>query len=410
MTTINTARAYDTTIETLQKRQLDLSDAQDHLSAGKRVLRASDDPAAAGRAERALASISRIDASKRSAEASQTRMTLTESALGDAGDLLQQARELMVSAGNASYGPAERKAIGTQIASIRQQLFAVANRSDGGSGYLFGGQGTQTPPFLDGTGGVSYIGDGGQMKVGGSDNLPITMDGNAAWLAAPTGNGVFETKAIANTGSGVIDAGSVTNASAYYAQPPSTYDVTFGTNPAGATTYSITRTPNPPAVPTATTVVNAAAFTPGQAIQVDGMSFTISGTPAQTDHFSIVPSTSSLNVFDMLDQAAANLSNGNLTATQVAQTNAQNLTRIDSSMSRLQLARSDAGNALNIIDGANDRLDNQKLLSETDRSNAEQLDMVAAISDFQTKQNGYDAALKSYSMVQKLSLFQYLNA
>ena len=35
--------------------------------------------------------------------------------------------------------------------------------------------------------------------------------------------------------------------------------------------------------------------------------------------------------------------------------------------------------------------------------------MVHAISDFQNKQTGYDAALKSYSMVQRLSLFQYVN-
>lgn len=35
--------------------------------------------------------------------------------------------------------------------------------------------------------------------------------------------------------------------------------------------------------------------------------------------------------------------------------------------------------------------------------------MVEAISEFQNKQTGYDAALKSYAMVQKLSLFQYVN-
>ena len=36
--------------------------------------------------------------------------------------------------------------------------------------------------------------------------------------------------------------------------------------------------------------------------------------------------------------------------------------------------------------------------------------MVQALSDFQNKQSGYDAALKTYSMVQKLSLFQYISA
>jgi len=35
--------------------------------------------------------------------------------------------------------------------------------------------------------------------------------------------------------------------------------------------------------------------------------------------------------------------------------------------------------------------------------------MVQGISDFQNQQTGYDAALKAYSMVQRLTLFQYLN-
>jgi flagellar hook-associated protein 3 FlgL len=35
--------------------------------------------------------------------------------------------------------------------------------------------------------------------------------------------------------------------------------------------------------------------------------------------------------------------------------------------------------------------------------------MTQAISDFSNQQTGYDAALKAYSMVQRLSLFNYLN-
>ena len=35
--------------------------------------------------------------------------------------------------------------------------------------------------------------------------------------------------------------------------------------------------------------------------------------------------------------------------------------------------------------------------------------MVGAIAEFQNRQSGYDAALKSYSMVQRLSLFNYVN-
>ena len=78
-------------------------------------------------------------------------------------------------------------------------------------------------------------------------------------------------------------------------------------------------------------------------------------------------------------------------------------------MGHLQSARSAAGQVLNRIDSETDRLDNQKLASDSERSNAEDVDMVHAISDFQNKQSGYDAALKSYAMVQRLSLFQYVN-
>ena len=49
-----------------------------------------------------------------------------------------------------------------------------------------------------------------------------------------------------------------------------------------------------------------------------------------------------------------------------------------------------------------------KLDAQTERSDAEDLDMLQAISDFQNRQTGYDAALKTYSIVQKMSLFDYL--
>jgi len=75
----------------------------------------------------------------------------------------------------------------------------------------------------------------------------------------------------------------------------------------------------------------------------------------------------------------------------------------------LQSARTAAGAVLNRLDSETSRLDNQKLASTTERSNAEDVDMVHAISDFQNQQTGYDAALKSYAAVQHLSLFQYVN-
>ena len=81
---------------------------------------------------------------------------------------------------------------------------------------------------------------------------------------------------------------------------------------------------------------------------------------------------------------------------------------IDASFGSLQLQRSQAGESLNRIDAVQARLSDAKLAADTERSLAEDLDMVQALSDFQAKQTGYEAALSTYSLVQKMSLFKYL--
>ena len=50
---ISTAYAFESSMAQLQRRQAQLSDAQVQLTSGKRVRLASDDPAAARRAESA---------------------------------------------------------------------------------------------------------------------------------------------------------------------------------------------------------------------------------------------------------------------------------------------------------------------------------------------------------------------
>jgi len=395
---IATANAFDSGIDTLARRQAELNSLQDQLTTGKRVNRASDDPAAAARAERALASIGRSETSQRAVDASKVLMTQAESTLGAAGDLLQRTRELMVSAGNASYGDVERKGIADELQQIRDQLLSLANTGDGAGTFLFGGQGSTQKPFIDTAAGVQFAAAAGQMKTEQPTGLPLTNDGRAAWLEARTGNGVFVTSAAPGVQNATIDNGGVSDPSALTGAD---YTLAFSVA-AGATTYAVLKNGLP------TAVVNA-PYVSGQAITIDGMTVSVSGAPANGDQFQIAPSTPTLGVFGALDSAIAGLRTPGRTDSQIAQANADGLRDIDSVMANLQAARTAAGAVLNRIDSESDRLDAQKLASTTERSNAEDVDMVHAISDFQSRQTGYDAALKSYAMVQHLSLFQYVN-
>jgi flagellar hook-associated protein 3 FlgL len=410
---ITTAHAFEAGIDQLQRRQRDLVESQERLTSGKRVSRASDDPAAAARAERALAEMSRQDANQRALEASRSAMTLTEGALADAGELIGQAREALVAAGNASYSDAERRGAAERLAGIRQQLLAVANRGDGQGGYLFAGQGAVQPPFVDGIGGVAFRGIAGEVQVASGEALPRTVDGEAAWNASPSGNGLFATRnssANPETSGAWIDAGRVSDPQAFFAatSPPAVadpdalrYTVQFATGP-GGTTVSVLKDGAP-------TAVANAAFTSGQAIEIDGMAFTVSGQPKAGDRFEIALSQPELSIFDTLDRAITELKTPLRSSPAITQGVQGALAALDGSMGALQSLRSRVGETLNRTDMVEGRIASHKLVAQTERSNAEDLDMVQAVSEFQNRQTGYDAALKSYAAVQRLSLFQYLN-
>ena len=135
---VTTAHSYDTTIAQLNKRQAELVEKQERISTGKRVIRASDDPVSAALAETVQNRLSRVQTDQRTIDASRTSMQQAESALGEAGDLIQKVRDLMVSGGNATYGDTERLALADQIEGLREQLFSVANRQDSAGRSLFG--------------------------------------------------------------------------------------------------------------------------------------------------------------------------------------------------------------------------------------------------------------------------------
>lgn len=404
---ISTYNAFDAGISNLQTRQQDLQAAQERLTSGKRVARASDDPTAAAQAERAMASINRLDANQRSLQASRNALQQSESATGDAVNLMQQVREALVAAGNGSYSDSDRVVIANQLKQLRGSLLEVANRSNGAGGYLFGGQGASQSPFLDAPTGMQYVGTQGAIRGSQQENMPLSIDGAAAWMQVPTGNGIFETRRGPNLVSGAassttawINPGGVADPGQLALAPGTVYSIQF-TGAGASSAYTVLKDGAPTGV--------GGPYVSGQSIQVDGMAVAVQGAPANGDAFEIVPSSNSQNVFTTLDRAIAELQAPSRTSAQVTQTTTFSLRDIDAALGRMTSVRSEVGDAMNSLDGTESRFASQKLYSQTAQSNAVDLDMVQGISDFQNQQTGYDAALKAYSMVQRLTLFQYLS-
>jgi flagellar hook-associated protein 3 FlgL len=411
MSRIASALNQQSGLNSLMSRQEDMVKAQERMLTGKRISRASDDPAGAARAERALASQTRNEGLLRSLGASRNAMSVAESSIGNAVDLVQTARETLVEAGNGAMNDSDRALLADRLKQIKGQLMSVANTEDGTGRFVFGGQGNDRVPFASSAVGVEYQGTPGEAAGSLSEDLPISVDGEALWLKARTGNGVFETDRQVATGSTAwVNAGQVSDPAALTLSDGQRYEVTFDT----PTRYSVnlidsdgSSTPFPDAGN------NSHDYASGTPIAgLPGMSVNISGTAVAGDQFTIEPSRPGLSVFDALDRvidvlgSTATVPPNAGDRTQAVQ---RGLRDLDQVLANLQVGRSHAGETLNQIDGLEERTQTRVLSDIGLRSDAEDLDMAQGISDFSTKQTSYQAALQSYSMVRKISLFDYIS-
>jgi flagellar hook-associated protein 3 FlgL len=155
--------------------------------------------------------------------------------------------------------------------------------------------------------------------------------------------------------------------------------------------------------------VQTFAYASGQALEFDGMSVTLTGTPVPgQDKFKIEPSTRSLSPFAVVDGLIGDLETPGRTGAQWAQTVANGLRDLDSTLGAVTTARSQLGWRMEQAEGLDARLTDGRLAAQAQRSAAEDVDMAEAVSTFQAQQTSYDSALKAYSMVQRMSLFEYI--
>lgn len=404
---LGTANAFDRTLVNLTTRQAGLADLQEKLSAGKKVLRASDDPTGAAQAERSQTRLTRVEIEQRALSLQKNSMSLAESTLGDAQSLMQQIRQLVVQAGNATLTPADRRSVAQEMRSLRDQLFTYANKQDSNGVPLFGGLGSANAPFVDLTTGVAFNGIPGQQS-GGPVSIPSTVDGQAVFMNVPSGNGVFNLDIGTNAGPPVgpnqgqlwADVGRVLTPGLLTGQDYTiTFNVTATLPP--VTTYDVVNTT------TATPVLTAQPYVDGQDITFDGLSFVARGVPANGDTLTITPSTRT-DIFAVVDAAIAAI-DGQPNGHVFTHNNSLSLSQLDSAMDRLQSARGTAGELLKRADIIDNNQEDKTIQLETDRSRAEDMDMIKGISEFQTQQTGYSAALQTYAQIQRLSLFNYIS-
>lgn len=235
---VPTQTFFNRSIGSVMSHQAKLNEQNTYIAAQKKVITASDDPVAFSTIQRLKQDLSMTTTLKKNSDLAENSNALEETALDQGENLMQRARELLVTSGNGTYDAKAREAVAKELEQIRKELIGVANTRDANSQYIFAGYKVDTQPFqVNEFGSVDYHGDDGirNYQIGNSVQVAGNDPGSSIFVNIPTGNGTFlATANAANKGSGVIDEGTVVDPVLFNSFAGETYTVSFNEPAPGA--------------------------------------------------------------------------------------------------------------------------------------------------------------------------------
>ncbi|MFZ5594237.1 MAG: flagellar hook-associated protein FlgL [Pseudomonadota bacterium] len=399
---ISTQQLQQQGINAILDQQAKLGKTQLQVSTGQRILTPADDPAASSQVLSLIQEKEMTGQYQVNADAARARLSLEEQALSSVTDVLQRVRELAVQANNAGLGNENRAAIAQEVRHRLDELLGLANTKDANNEYLFSGyQGFVQPFGRNPAGGFYYNGDEGSrhLQIGPSRQVAVGDSGTEVFRAIRNGNGVFVTQENpANTGSGVIDPGTVNGGFV-----PDTYTLAFTQLlPTAPITYTVTGA--------VSGLVASGTYVDGGSIAFNGAQTKVTGTPANGDTFTITPSANQ-DLFTTLENFVAALeSPAGSVLSQVHLNNAINrtLTDLDNGLGNILSVRATVGARLNAVDAQKDVNDGFKLQVQETLSKLQDLDYAEAVSRLNLQLTGLQAAQQSFLKIQGLSLFNFL--
>lgn len=402
---LSTSLIYQNGLNGILKQESTLSRLQEQLASGRRVLTPADDPLAASLAVNVSQTSSMNATYAANRNTAKQTLGLESNALASTVTTLQSVLQRVVQAGG-TLSDADRQALVSDLQGAREQLVGLANSTDGNGQYLFSGHdGYAQPVTLNGDGSVTYAGDSGQRVIQVDQSRQMAGSDVIADIFGKSANGSMAY--IAQAGAGNVGTGQFGPVS--FSAPAAgnnvgqDFSITFQ-DVGGVLSYTAHTVPGsvPPPAPV--------PYVEGQAIDMGGVSVSISGRPAAGDTFSIeTPKPSNMDMFETLnglidtlgrsamDDAAASAAITNMLATANK--------KLTLTLDNVLTVQASVGARLNEID-ALDAVGAQRKLSYTKQlSTLEDVDVYSVTSELLLRKVALDAAAASFSTIQGSSLF-----
>jgi flagellin-like hook-associated protein FlgL len=172
---------------TIAKTQKSLLDVQNELSTGKRLNAPSDDPGDSAIVQQLQKTLEQRQGYSDNLKQAGNHLGEVDSTLGDLSGLLQQAQDIASANVGSDVTADQRASAAAVMKSIYSQTLTLGNKEFEGV-YLFGGDRSTDPPFVETSGGVKFVGSSTALQNQYDENtvLPFMIDGNAVFGALST--------------------------------------------------------------------------------------------------------------------------------------------------------------------------------------------------------------------------------
>ena len=398
---LSTEQFYQQSINSILDQQSRLSETNLQIASGKNNLRPSDDPVAATRVLSLSSGVAAIEQYTKNIDTAKTQLSQSEQLLGQAGNVLQRARELIVQANNDTLSASDRGAIATELETLKQEMLSLTNSRNESGNYIFAGSQSGTQPFQSSGPDISYQGDQStrMLQIGVGVSIESQKNGLALFGSVDQGNGTFVLSATdTNTGSAIAQASSDG------AFSPDNYEVNFdqltATDPV---TYEV--------LDGAGAIIASGNYVESESISFNGVSLVLTGVPDAGDQFLIDPAGKE-SVFDVLTvgiDALNNYSSNSLNSALFHNKMNATLSGLDQSLNHLLDERAGIGARLNALDSQQEVHEKNMVSFKTTLSEIQDLDYAEAVNELNLRLTSLQAAQQAYVQIQNLSLFRFLS-
>ncbi|MDF7647137.1 flagellar hook-associated protein FlgL [Erwiniaceae bacterium L1_54_3] len=177
---LSTMYMFKQNAESMSKRVSDNNEIYLRLSAGKSLLRASDDPQGATDAVKHQDALAKLELYRSVRTSARNAMEHEEGILSGVGTIQTSLKEKVIAAQNGSYNDDDRQSLAKEMSGLRGSLFNLANTRDSQGRYIFSGYHSDTAPF-DAAGNYQGGNEARQQTVADGTTMQVSRLGDAVF-------------------------------------------------------------------------------------------------------------------------------------------------------------------------------------------------------------------------------------